>query len=268
MTTPNDDRRGPDANARDLELALELADLADGITTEHFRASDLVVETKPDLTPVTEADQAVERLLRKRIGERRPGHVVVGEEFGTGGDGDGSTRWIIDPIDGTKNYVRGIPVYATLIALEHDGALEVGVVSAPSLGRRWWGRRGGGAFANGTAMRVSRVASLEDAQLGHSGVWSWADHGLLDRFLDLERRCWRGRGFGDFWQHMLVAEGAVDVAAEPEVSLWDVAAVQVIVEEAGGRFTNLAGVPRPDGGSAVSTNGLLHDEVLAVLASG
>jgi histidinol-phosphatase len=268
MSTPSGDPRALDANAGELELALGLADLADAITIERFRATDLVVETKPDLTPVTEADQAVERLLRKRIGEERQGHAVVGEEFGTGGGGDGSTRWIIDPIDGTKNYVRGIPVYATLIALERDGALEVGVVSAPALARRWWASKGGGAFANGTPMRVSRVASLADAQLGHSGVASWADHGLLERFLDLERRCWRGRGFGDFWQHMLVAEGACDLAAEPEVSLWDVAAVQVIVEEAGGRFTNLAGVPRPDGGSAVSSNGLLHDEVLAVLDAG
>jgi histidinol-phosphatase len=265
MTTPSNHRRGLDENAVDLELAFELADMADEITTERFRASDLVVETKPDLTPVTEADRAVERLLRKRIGELRPGHVVVGEEFGTGGAADGPTRWIVDPIDGTKNYVRGIPVYGTLIALEHAGTLEVGVISAPSLGRRWWATRGGGAFANGTPMRVSRVAKLEDAQLCHSGVWLWAEHGLLDQFLELERRCWRGRGFGDFWQHMLVAEGAVDVAVEPEVSLWDVAAVQVIVEEAGGRFTNLAGLPRPDGGSAVSTNGLLHDEALSVL---
>ncbi len=229
------------ADLLDLQLALELADLADSVTLERFRATDLVVETKPDLTPVSEADRAVERLLRKRIGEERPDHSVLGEEFGiAGGEGvAASARWIIDPIDGTKNYVRGIPVYATLIALERDGGLMVG---------------------------VSKVAHLEDAQLGHSSVSSWARHGLTERFLELERRCWRGRGFGDFWTHMMVAEGALDVAAEPEVSLWDVAAVQVIVEEAGGRFTNLAGVPRPDGGSAVSTNGLLHDQVLAILA--
>jgi histidinol-phosphatase len=255
-----------DRNLLDLRLALELADLADAVTMERFRASDLVVETKPDLTPVSEADRAVEQLLRKRIGEERPDHAVVGEEFG--GDGAGATaRWIIDPIDGTKNYVRGIPVYATLIALERDGLLSVGVASAPALGRRWWAARDHGAFADGVPVRVSRVARLEDAQLGHSSVSSWTRHGLMEPFLELERRCWRGRGFGDFWTHLMVAEGAVDVAAEPEVSLWDVAAVQVIVEEAGGRFTNLAGVPRPDGGSAVSTNGLLHDEVLGILAA-
>jgi histidinol-phosphatase len=256
------------ADLLDLQLALELADLADSVTLERFRATDLVVETKPDLTPVSEADRAVERLLRKRIGEERPDHSVLGEEFGiAGGEGvAASARWIIDPIDGTKNYVRGIPVYATLIALECDGGLMVGVVSAPALGRRWWAARGAGAFADGVPLRASKVAHLEDAQLGHSSVSSWARHGLTERFLELERRCWRGRGFGDFWTHMMVAEGALDVAAEPEVSLWDVAAVQVIVEEAGGRFTNLAGVPRPDGGSAVSTNGLLHDQVLAILA--
>jgi histidinol-phosphatase len=255
-----------DENRIDLRLALELADLADTITLERFRASDLVVETKPDLTPVSEADRAVEQLLRKRIGEERPDHAVLGEEFGVaGGDQRAAARWIIDPIDGTKNYVRGIPVFATLIALERDGELAVGVASAPALGRRWWAARGAGAFANGARLRVSRVARLEDAQLGHSSVSSWRDHGLMDRFLELERRCWRGRGFGDFWTHVMVAEGAVDVAAEPEVSLWDVAAVQLIVEEAGGRFSNLAGVPRPDGGSAVSTNGLLHDQVLEIL---
>ena len=253
------------SNADDLGLALELAELADGITLERFRASDLVVETKPDLTPVSEADRTVEQLLRKRIAEERPAHAVLGEEFGVGDGPAATTRWIVDPIDGTKNYVRGIPVYATLIALERDGALSVGVASAPALGRRWWAARGAGAFADGVPLRVSRVAKLEDAQLGHSSVSSWADHGLTERFLELERRCWRGRGFGDFWTHMMVAEGACDVAAEPEVSLWDVAAVQVIVEEAGGRFTNLAGLPRADGGSAVSSNGLLHDEVLGIL---
>jgi histidinol-phosphatase len=264
------DQNPKDPNLLDLQLALELADLADAVTVERFRATDLVVDTKPDLTPVSEADRAVEQLLRKRIGEERPHHAVVGEEFGiAGGEGaQAAARWIIDPIDGTKNYVRGVPVYATLIALERDGGLAVGVASAPALGRRWWAARGAGAFADGVPLRVSKVSRLEDAVLGHSSVSSWTQYGLMDRFLELEGRCWRGRGFGDFWTHMMVAEGAVDVAAEPEVSLWDVAAVQVIVEEAGGRFTSLAGVPRPDGGSAVSTNGLLHDEVLEILSAG
>jgi histidinol-phosphatase len=257
-----------DANRGDLALALRLADLADPITTERFRADDLVVETKPDLTPVTEADRAVEELLRKHLAAERPQHQVVGEELGADGPGGpGAARWIIDPIDGTKNFVRGIPVFATLIALERDGAVVVGVVSAPALGRRWWAARGEGAFVNGAPARVSRVTRLADAQLGHASVSTWEAVGLRDRFLELERRCWRGRGFGDFWIHMLVAEGAVDVAAEPEVSLWDVAAVQVIVEEAGGRFTDLAGAARPDGGSAVSSNGALHDEALAILSA-
>ncbi|HZD00795.1 MAG TPA: histidinol-phosphatase [Actinomycetes bacterium] len=257
-----------DPNRRDLALALALADLADGITMERFRADDLVIETKPDLTPVTEADRAVEELLRKHIAAERPRHHVVGEELGADGTGGpGSARWIIDPIDATKNYVRGIPVFATLIALERDGAVALGVASAPALGRRWWAARGAGAFANGAPVRVSRVARLADAQLGHSSISSWEAAGLRDPFLRLEQRCWRGRGFGDFWIHMLVAEGAVDVAAEPEVALWDVAAVQVIVEEAGGRFTSLDGAARPDRGSAVSSNGLLHDDVLTILGA-
>jgi histidinol-phosphatase len=247
----------------DLALALELADLADAITLERFRAADLEIETKPDLTPVTEADRAVEQVLRKRIAEERPGHGVVGEEFGA--DEGGDARWIVDPIDGTKNYVRGIPVFATLIAVERDGALAVGVVSAPALQRRWWAARGEGAFADGRPIRVSKVADLADAVLSHASLGSWEEHGLGDRFMALTRRCWRTRGFGDFWSHMLVAEGAADVAAEPEVALWDLAAVQVVVEEAGGRLTDLGGTARHDGGSVVTTNGLLHDRVLAAL---
>ena len=232
--------------------------------------------TKPDLTPVTEADRTVEQALRDAITQARPGHGVVGEEFATH-HVDGGWRWILDPIDGTKNYVRGIPVWATCIALQHDDEVVVGVVSAPALGRRWWASRGGGAFAAPTGagpadtalpIRVSALADMADAQLSYDSVMSFEKYGLGDRFLDLARRCWRTRGLGDFWSHVLVAEGSVDVAAEPEVSIWDVAAVQVIVEEAGGRFTDLGGAARPDGGSAVSTNGLLHDEVLAALSPG
>jgi histidinol-phosphatase len=248
----------------DLAFALELADLADTITLERFLADDLVVETKPDRTPVTEADRAVERLLRKRIGEERPGHGVVGEEFGA--DQPAGARWILDPIDGTKNYLRGIPVWATLIALERDGRVAVGVASAPALHRRWWAARGQGAFVNGRPIRVSRVAELSDAVLSHASIGSWEQHGLGEQFLTLARDCWRTRGFGDFWSHMLVAEGAADLAVEPEVELWDLAAPQVIIEEAGGRFTDLDGTATPAGGSAVSTNGLLHDRVLATLA--
>jgi histidinol-phosphatase len=247
----------------DLAFALELADLADVITVDRFRADDLVVETKPDLSPVTEADRAVEQVLRKRIGEERPGHSVVGEEFGA--DRSGSARWILDPIDGTKNYVRGVPVWATLIAVAREGGVEVGVVSAPALHRRWWAARGEGAFVNGRRLNVSQVAELSDAVLSHASILSWEEHGLGEQFMTLVRRCWRTRGFGDFWSHMLVAEGAADLAVEPEVEVWDLAAPQVIVEEAGGRFTDLGGTSTPAGGSAVSTNGLLHDQVLAIL---
>ncbi|MFL6295410.1 MAG: histidinol-phosphatase [Actinomycetes bacterium] len=247
----------------DLSFAFALADLADSITVERFQADDLVVETKPDLTPVTEADRAVEQALRKRIGEERPGHGIVGEEFGAGQPG--TARWILDPIDGTKNYLRGIPVWATLIALEREGRVELGVVSAPALHRRWWAARGQGAYVNGRRIRVSQVAELSDAVLSYASLTSWEQHGMGEEFLALARACWRTRGFGDFWSHMLVAEGVVDLAVEPEVELWDLAAPQVIVEEAGGRFTDLGGTPTPAGGSSVSTNGLLHDRVLATL---
>jgi histidinol-phosphatase len=254
---------------RELALALELADLADSLTVPRFRAADLVVATKPDLTPVTEADHATEEALRRRIHQARPAHGVVGEEGGS--EGGTAWRWVLDPIDGTKNYVRGIPVWASLIALQCEGEGVVGVVSAPALGRRWWAARGLGAFAAGPRqaarpLRVSAVSTLADAQLSYDSVMSFEAYGLGERFLALARRCWRSRGLGDFWSHVLVAEGAVDVAVEPEVALWDVAPVQVIVEEAGGRFTDLSGAARPDGGSAVATNGLLHDEVLRALS--
>ena len=261
---------------RDLTLALELADVADAMTMARFRASDLRVDTKPDLTPVTEVDHAVEAELRRRLAVARPGQAVLGEETPDLGCRAGAAqRWIVDPIDGTKNYVRGVPVWATLIALERDGGMVLGVVSAPALGRRWWAARGEGAWAgtatgggDGERIRVSTVARVEDAFMSYDGLERFepaapADNG---RLLRLARRCWRSRGLGDFWSHVLVAEGAVDIAAEPEVSVWDVAPILVIVEEAGGRFTDLAGAPRADGGSALSTNGLLHDDALVALA--
>jgi histidinol-phosphatase len=248
---------------QDLALALRLADTADQISLDRFQAADLVVETKPDLTPVTEADRAVEEALRKQLAVERPGHGVVGEEFGS--EGGTAARWILDPIDGTKNYVRGVPVWATLIALEQDNELRVGVVSAPALKRRWWATRGEGAFADGRRIHVSGVSSLADASLSHASIGSWEEHGMLPAFLDLTRRVWRTRGYGDFWQHMLVAEAAIDVAVEPVVALWDLAALQVVVEEAGGRLTDLAGVARSDGGNAVTSNGRLHAQVLAAL---
>jgi histidinol-phosphatase len=244
----------------DLVFALELADMADALTLPRFRAADLVVESKLDLSPVTEVDRAVESALRRRIAQARPADGVVGEEFGEEGGGD--ARWIIDPIDGTKNYVRGIPVFATLIALERDGELVAGVASAPALGRRWAAGRHQGAFADGRPIRVSRIARLEDAQLCFPGALGFERIGRGEQFLGLARRCWRSRGFGDFWQHVLVAEGSADVAVEPQVSLWDLAPLQLIVEEAGGKFTDLTGVVTAAGGSAVSTNGHLHDQVL------
>ena len=245
----------------ELSLALELADMADRITIEQLGTSDLGVTYKPDMTPVSRVDWEVEQALREYIDTRRPGHVVTGEELGTS-EGDGP-RWIIDPIDGTENYVRSIPVYATLLALEKHGRLILGVVSAPALHRRWWAVRGHGAFANGKPIRTSAVSDLTDAQLCYGDLSGWEERGLNEKALALFRRCSRTRGFGDFWTHMLVAEGAADIAIEPEGELWDLAALQVIVQEAGGRFTDLEGVAWASGGSAVSTNGLLHDEVLA-----
>lgn len=237
----------------DLELALALADDADAIALGRFRAADLLVETKPDLTPVTEADRAVEAAIVARLARERPGDAVLGEEHGP--RGESRRRWIVDPIDGTRNYSRGVPVWATLVALEADGGLELGVVSAPALGRRWWAARGVGAFADGAPTRVSRVARVEDAVLCFA---------LEQPLPGLARRCWHPRAYGDFWAHMLVAEGAVDGAIDAVgVNLWDLAAVQVVVEEAGGRFSDAAGVARADGGTGISSNGLLHDELLA-----
>lgn len=257
------------ADPSDLALALEVADLADQLTLAAFRRSDLVVETKPDLTPVTEADRGVEEAIRSYLAKRRPGDAVLGEEFGL--TGNAARRWVIDPIDGTKNFVRGIPVWATLLALELDSYGTVAVASAPALGRRWWAGRGLGAFAaapGGPAepIRVSQVADLADAQLSFSGLDGWSDRKALDRVMDLGLRCWRSRAFGDFWSHLLVAEGACDIGLDPVATRWDLAALAVIVEEAGGRFTDLAGEEGPGGGSGVSTNGLLHAVTLAVLS--
>jgi histidinol-phosphatase len=251
-----------------LELALELADLADRITMDRFRAHDLKVTTKPDLTPVSEADEAVERAIRERLAAAT-GHVVLGEEFGTdaGTDDDSEFRWIIDPIDGTKGYARGIPVWATLIALEVDGELVAGVVSAPALGSRWSGARGMGATRDGESVTVSAVTSLDDAHLAYDSVDAFESVGLDAEFLALARRCWRARGFGDFWAHMLVADGSIDIAVEVGgLAVWDIAAVKVVVEQAGGRCTDVRGDARIDTGDIISTNGLLHDDVVAAFA--
>jgi histidinol-phosphatase len=259
--------------ADDLALAHVLADTADAISLSRFRALDLKVESKPDLTPVSDADTSVEQALRATLSRARPRDAVLGEEFGAtpAAGGPGNRRWVIDPIDGTKNYVRGVPVWATLIALLEGGQPVAGLVSAPALGRRWWGAVGSGAFTGkqrsaATPIHVSGVAKLADASFSYSDLSGWEEHGLLDGFLDLSRAVWRTRGYGDFYSYMLLAEGAVDVAAEPEVSLWDLAALVPIVTEAGGRFTDLFGVAGPAGGNAIATNGHLHDAVLEYLS--
>lgn len=248
-------RRGPAPNlSADLELALRLADTADAISLARFRALDLVVETKQDQSPVTEADREVEAELRAILAQERAEDAILGEEEGE--LGSGRRRWVIDPIDGTRNYARGVPVWATLLALAIDGRLEAAVVSAPALGRRWWAARGEGAYANGERIRVSAVARLEDASLSVA---------LGRPVPPRAREAWHLRALGDFWQHVLVAEGALDGAIdELGVTFWDLAAVQLVVEEAGGRFTDAEGVARSDGGSAVSSNGHLHELLLGL----
>ncbi|MFI1885926.1 histidinol-phosphatase [Streptomyces jumonjinensis] len=256
----------------DLRLAHVLADAADAATMDRFQALDLKVETKPDMTPVSEADKAAEELIRERLLRARPHDAILGEEYGV--EGTGPRRWVIDPIDGTKNYVRGVPVWATLISLMEEGEdgfqPVVGVVSAPALGRRWWAAQGGGAhtgrsLGSATRIQVSRVNSVRDASFAYSSLTGWEEQGRLDGFLDLTRACWRTRGYGDFWPYMMVAEGSIDICAEPELSLWDMAATAIVVQEAGGVFTSLDGVPGPHGGNAAASNGLLHDELLAHL---
>ena len=252
----------------DLALAHELADAADAHTLARFLAVDLVVAAKPDLTPVSDADLAVEQAIRSTLATRRPADAVLGEEDGE--SGTGPRRWVVDPVDGTKNFVRGVPVWATLIALQDEGEVTVGVVSAPALGRRWWAARGHGAHTGGSLaasrpIRVSAVGALSDASVAYSSLTGWEQQGRLPGLLQLSRQVWRTRAYGDFWSHMLVAEGAVDASFEPEVSLWDLAALQVVVEEAGGRFTDLGGTRGPAGGSVVCSNGLLHDDVLEAL---
>ncbi|MEC9052601.1 MAG: histidinol-phosphatase [Actinomycetota bacterium] len=252
----------------DLRLAHVLADDADSLTTARFKALDLHVMSKPDLTPVTDADQAVEESIRRTLSRVRSRDAITGEEQGT--TGNSQRRWIVDPIDGTKNFVRGVPVWATLISLVVDDEVVVGVVSAPQLQRRWWASAGGGAWTGksllkATRMQVSDVRRLEDASFSYSSLSGWEDRDRLEDVLSLMRRCWRTRAYGDFWSYMLVAEGAVDIAAEPELEVYDMAALDVIVREAGGSFTSLDGSAGPWGGNAVATNTHLHDAALAFL---
>jgi len=252
----------------DLRLALVIADQVDAQTMSRFKALDLHVESKPDHTPVSDADKSAEEIIRGQLGRSRGRDAVIGEEFGA--TGHGARRWIIDPIDGTKNFVRGVPVWATLIALADGDDIVMGVVSAPALGRRWWAARGTGAWtgrslSSATRLRVSGVSDIADASMSYSSLSGWEERGRLPHFLDLSRQVWRTRAYGDFWSYMLVAEGAVDIAVEPELELYDMAALVPIVTEAGGRFTSLAGVDGPFGGNAAVTNGHLHDHVLSAV---
>ncbi len=250
----------------DLDLAIRLADAADAVTTARFRASDLRVETKPDRTPVTEADLAAEAAMLEILKAERPDDAILSEEAGE--SGESSRRWILDPIDGTKQFLRGLPSWATLIALREGDETLVGVVSAPALGRRWWAVKGDGAFTDsGERIQVSAVSDLSDAMLMHAELSAWQEVPCGPEGLEaLAGRCWQSRGYGDFWIHCLVAEGAADIAVEPGPSLWDLAAPALIVEEAGGRFSGLDGTSGPGNGSALATNGLLHDAVVELLS--
>ena len=244
--------------AASLAFAHELADLADAITLGRFRALDLHVETKPDLTPVSEADRAAEEAIRERVRTSGRGESVFGEEFG---DDGGDAKWIVDPIDGTKSYVRGIPVWATLLALEREGVVEVGLVSAPALGRRWWAVRGEGAFAGGERCQVSAIARVED-----STITTTSARHMPDGWRTLVERAWSNRGLGDFWQYCLVAEGSIDIACDSVAEVWDFAPVRILVEEAGGRCSTFAGGEPAGGDSFLATNGLLHDEAVGLLS--
>lgn len=252
----------------DLRLAHVLADKADDLSMRRFQAQDLQVEAKPDATPVTDADRAIEDTLRNMLSHSRSRDSVYGEERGQ--FGAASRQWIIDPIDGTKNFVREVPVWATLIGLAEEGEMVLGLVSAPALGRRWWAAKELSAFTGRSLMRcreihVSAVGNLQDASLSYSSLTGWIERDRGQEFLNLHSRVWRTRAFGDFWSYMLVAEGAVDIATEPELETYDMAALVAIVEEAGGKFTSLTGKNGPWGGNALATNGLLHEQVLELL---
>jgi len=260
------------SRGNDLALAIRLADAADSITLARYQSIDLVVTTKPDNTPVTDADKAAEEALRALIKNHRPDDGIVGEEFGNDAGG-GERYWVIDPIDGTKNFLRGVPTWATLIGLiekQSDGGevVVVGVVSAPALFRRWHASEGNGAFvsvnkAAPERIHVSQVSEIKDASISYSDFIGWGER--LAPFQSLLADAWRTRGIGDFWSHMLVAEGAVDVAVEPSLALWDMAALDIIVREAGGRFTNVAGSDGSLGGSGLSTNSAIHQQIVEKL---
>ena len=252
----------------DLDLAIAMAGQADLVTTDYFKSPHLHVEQKTDNTPVTQADREAEAVIRRILAEVRPDDTVYAEELGR--QESNGRRWIIDPIDGTKNYVRGVPVWATLIGLEVDHQMVVGVVSAPMLGTIWYAARGMGAYMvrQGEvpqAIHVSKVDRMEDASMSISSLTGWKAIGRREQLIDLTDRIWRLRGFGDFWQYMLLAQGAIDLAAEPELDLYDMGALVPIVTEAGGTFTDLSGNPGPWGGNGLASNGLLHKEALSAL---
>lgn len=255
----------PATGATDIQFAQRLADAADTITLGLFGSPGLATHTKRDSSHVSDADLRVDHELRRLIGEHHPNDSIMSEEIAP--IVAGARRWIIDPIDATANYIRGNPVFATLIALESSGVIEIGVVSAPALGRRWWAVRGEGAFVNGEAMTVSAINDLAECQISHDSDVEFELHRDGTRFRDLARRCWRTRGFGDFWSHMLVAEGAVDIALEPAVYPWDVAPLKVIVEEAGGTITGINGGHVMVAGDVISSNGLVHDEVVRIMSA-
>ena len=245
----------------DLDLALKMADRADTISLKRFRAIDLLVETKPDRSPVTDADRAVEAELRALVSEYRPTDSFIGEEFEN--SGSGSRNWIVDPIDGTANYLRGVPIWASLIALRIDGVITTSVVSAPALGRRWWAHRGNGAFTQDVdgsvrVLQVSKVSKLEDSSLSYNNLQLWDQAGKLPELVELSRKVWRTRAYGDFYSYMLLAEGSIDMVAEHDLKIYDIAALVPIVEEAGGQFSDLAGALTDESSSVMASNGLLH----------
>jgi len=254
----------------DLELALELADIADEISLARFRALDLHVENKPDRSPVTDADRSVELALKKLLAAKAPNDALIGEEFGN--TGAASRTWIIDPIDGTANYLRGVPVWATLIALAIDGKPVVSVVSAPAMGRRWWAAPESGAFTSdidGTSrsLKVSAISNLEHASLSYNNLQLWDQAGMLPQLTDLSRQIWRTRAYGDFWSYMLLAEGAVDIVAEHDLKIYDIAALVPIVEQAGGKLTAIDGPLTAETSSVLASNEKLHAIVTAALNS-
>lgn len=257
------------AHADDLALALALAAEADLVSLDRYRAHDLDVSLKADRTHVTDADRRVERIIRARLEASRPADAILGEEFGVAGAS--AREWIVDPIDGTANFMRGVPIWGTLISLVVDGRPEVGVVSAPALGRRWWGATGLGAWTrlgHGAAqrIRVSETSELRGANISYNSFKGWDDAGRLSQLTALNRAVWRSRAIGDVWSYMLVAEGAVDVAGEFDLKPWDIAAIVPIVREAGGAFSSMDGADSIRDGSALATNGALHEAVLGLVS--